>query len=334
MEGSGCVPSSPPANSPLELDERLLPADSLLQQSFTVYKTTALRSFPLSSSFTSPAQFSSFAQSLRLYISQQLALETTRPSRNNGRAKRAKRVEAGYVDVPLLGKNGARPVVIEVELGDGNGNASPASKTARKVNPQRTSTFVLLPQPTNKSFSLLLVKSPTPAVVHLFTTFISTRFDALIHPFRIPPPRMLDLLETLVVHRDRSLEETAATDETALATNMTLAFPASIAKEGLSTMTLTLPPAILPSLTSDPTSSFFSRLDAHLIRTTSIPLSSLFLVRLGAGRGTFVHSGQGAGEAGAKVKFFRGAEEGGEMRRVLEELMRAAEDGSSPVGRT
>ncbi|BGP29594.1 hypothetical protein JCM10296v2_001333 [Rhodotorula toruloides] len=248
-------------------------------------------------------------------------------SRTSRRTKRAKRVEAGHVDVPLLGKNGARPVMVEVELGEGSENGSATNKR-KSVNTRRTSTFVFLPHATSNSFSVLLVKSAAPAVVHLFTTFISTRFDALVHPFRIHPPRMLDLLETLVLHRDRSLEETASTDETVLATNMTFAFPPKVAREGLSTITLTLPPAILPSLTSDPSSSFVSRLTAHMIQMTSIPLSSLFLVRLGAGRGTFVHSGQGAGEGGAKVKFFRGAEEGGEIRRVLEELVRAAEDTS------
>ncbi|BGO97299.1 hypothetical protein RTBOTA2_001940 [Rhodotorula toruloides] len=302
-------------------------AESLLQQSFSIYRTTGLHCFPLSPSSTSSAQFASFAQFLRSYISQQLALESAGTSRTSGRTKRAKRVEAGYVDVPLFGKNGARPIMVEVELGEGSDNG-PSTSKRNSGNTQRTSTFVFLPHATSNSFSLLLVKSAAPAVVHLFTTFISTRFDALIHPFRIPPPRMLDLLETLVLHRDRSLEETASTDETALATNMTFAFPPNVTREGLSTMTLTLPPAILPSLTSDPSSSFVSRLTAHVIKTTSIPLSSLFLVRLGAGRGTFVHSGQGAGEGGAKVKFFRGAEEGGEIRRLLEELARAAEDTS------
>ncbi|BGP22386.1 hypothetical protein Rt10032_c07g3148 [Rhodotorula toruloides] len=307
-------------------------AGSLLQQSFTIYKITALHSFPLLSSSTSSAQYSSFAQSLRSYISQQLALEATGASRMSRRMVRAKRVEAGYVDVPLFGGNGARPAMVEVELGDGNENAPSTSMTTKTANSQRTSTFVFLPHATNKSLSLILVKSADPTVVHLFTTFISTRFDALIHPFRIVPPRMLNLLETLVLHRDRLLEEKASTDETALATNMTFAFPPSIAKEGLSTMTLTLPPAILPYLASDPSSSFVSRLTAHMIQTTSIPLSSLFLVRLGAGRGTFVHSGQGAGAGGARVKFFRGAEEGGEIRRVLEELVRAAEDTVPPGG--
>ncbi|CDR36602.1 RHTO0S02e04324g1_1 [Rhodotorula toruloides] len=299
-------------------------ADALLQQSFSIYRTTGLHSLPLASSSTSSSQFSSFAQSLQAYISQQLALEATGSSRTGRRIKRTKRVEAGYVDVPLLGKDGARPVMVEIELGEGSDNC-PSTSKSRSARTQRTSTFVFLPHATSNSFSLLLVKSAVPAAVHLFSTFLSTRFDALIHPFRIPPPRMLDLLQALVLHRDRSLAETASTDETALATNMTFAFPPNIAREGLSTMTLTLPPAILPSLTADSSSSFVSGLTAHMIQTTSIPLSSLFLVRLGAGRGTFIHSGQGAGEGGAKVKFFRGAEEGGEIRRVLEELVRAAE---------
>ncbi|BGO89112.1 hypothetical protein NBRC10512_003857 [Rhodotorula toruloides] len=266
-------------------------ADALLQQSFSIYRTTGLHSLPLASSSTSSSQFSSFAQSLQAYISQQLALEATGSSRTGRRIKRTKRVEAGYVDVPLLGKDGARPVMVEIELGEGSDNC-PSTSKSRSARTQRTSTFVFLPHATSNSFSLLLVKSAVPAAVHLFSTFLSTRFDALIHPFRIPPPRMLDLLQALVLHRDRSLAETASTDETALATNMTFAFPPNIAREGLSTMTLTLPPAILPSLTADSSSSFVSGLTAHMIQTTSIPLSSLFLVRLGAGRGTFIHSGQ------------------------------------------
>ncbi|GAA6048190.1 hypothetical protein JCM3770_003703 [Rhodotorula araucariae] len=138
------------------------------------------------------------------------------------------------------------------------------------------------------TFPLLLVKSPVPALTRLVTSYLSTRHDALLHPLRIAPASMLHLAEQLVLHRDTSLEADLATDEMRLATNLTFAFPPAIAREGLSTVTLTLPPALLAPLCTLGAGGFVAGLAAHVERVTAIPLDRLALVRIGAGRGTML----------------------------------------------
>ncbi|GAA6008265.1 uncharacterized protein JCM10292_004110 [Rhodotorula paludigena] len=311
--------------------------DALLQQTFHIDRVATLApTFPLSPTSASSSHFRAFASALERFLAQQLALGLDPDLRVGRKDQLVQRVEAGYVNLRLGSKDGAlrRPVLIQVELGDENPSSSRASTSSS------TATFILLPSLPedvvasalgSPAFPLLLSKSPSPSLTHLFTTFLSTRFDALIHPFRIPPPSMLALLESLV----RPGPPSPSSDDDApisLATTLAFAFPPQIAREGLSTLALTLPPEMLPSLVrsdSDEGGSFVERLAAHLERHTALPLEAVELVRVGAGRGSFVHSGAGAGGAGsggARVKFFPGAEddEGREMRRVCEELVRGA----------
>ncbi|BGP37487.1 hypothetical protein JCM10449v2_001393 [Rhodotorula kratochvilovae] len=284
-------------------------ADALLQHSFTAHRIATFINFPLSSK-SSSSRLAAFAKSLRAYLTQQLALGLDPDLRLGRKDKLVTRVEAGYVDVRIGGKAGVRPILIEVELGSDDSAASASTVAPASKSGSRTALFLLLPALDSASdapaFPLLLVKSPLPALTHLFTTYLSTRHDALLHPLRLAPTTMLNLAESLVLHRDTALEADLAAGETPLATNLTFAFPPTIAREGLSSLTLTLPPALLaPLCTLGGEGGFTAGLAAHLQRTTALPLERLALVRVGAGRGTFVHSGQGAGEAGAKVKFFR-----------------------------
>ncbi|BGP45573.1 hypothetical protein JCM10450v2_001392 [Rhodotorula kratochvilovae] len=284
-------------------------ADALLQHSFTAHRIATFINFPLSSK-SSSSRLAAFAKSLRAYLTQQLALGLDPDLRLGRKDKLVTRVEAGYVDVRIGGKAGVRPILIEVELGSDDSAASASTVAPASKSGSRTALFLLLPALDSASdapaFPLLLVKSPLPALTHLFTTYLSTRHDALLHPLRLAPTTMLNLAESLVLHRDTALEADLAAGETPLATNLTFAFPPTIAREGLSSLTLTLPPALLaPLCTLGGEGGFTAGLAAHLQRTTALPLERLALVRVGAGRGTFVHSGQGAGEASAKVKFFR-----------------------------
>ncbi|GJN88123.1 hypothetical protein Rhopal_001079-T1 [Rhodotorula paludigena] len=308
----------------------------LLQQTFHIDRIATLApTFPLSPTSATSSRFRAFASALERFLAQQLALGLDPDLRVGRKDQLVKRVEAGYVNLRLGSKDGAvrRPVLIQVELGDENPSSSRASTSSS------TATFILLPSlpedldtsaPGSPAFPLLLSKSASASLTHLFTTFLSTRFDALIHPFRIPPPSMLALLESLV----RPGAHSPSSDDNApipLATTLAFAFPPQIARVGLSTLSLTLPPEMLPSLVpGEEGGSFVARLAAHLERHTALPLGALELVRVGAGRGSFVHSGAGgaggAGSGGARVKFFPGAEddEGSEMRRVCEELVRGA----------
>ncbi|GAA5919948.1 hypothetical protein JCM6882_000222 [Rhodosporidiobolus microsporus] len=318
--------------------------DALLAQSFTLHRLSALSSPPFSASCTS-SDFKRFSSSLRAFLQQQLALGLDADETVKAKDGLVERVEAGFVDLPLFGKSGekVRPVLLEVERSV-DADAAEASSSSGSFS--RVSTFVFLPSSTSSPdhpYPLLLTKSPSPALTTLVHRLLTTRHDASLLPHRIPPPAMLDLLETVVQNRDTDYDEVdveAGEAGKGLSTTATFAFPKEVAKDGLNTLTLTLPPAILPFLcrapaasaaTSSsspaPPSSFTSALSLHLHTLTSLSLSSLFLVRFGAGRGTFVHSGQGAGDAGARVKFFRGAEEGEEVKRVLEGLVRAAEQG-------
>ncbi|GAA6025120.1 hypothetical protein JCM10207_000637 [Rhodosporidiobolus poonsookiae] len=311
--------------------------DVLLAQSFSLTRITTPARFPFTPSSPS-SDLTAFTAALRAFLVQQLALGTDIDDDARGKGETVRRVEMGWVDLPLFSKmgGGARPVLLEVERGmedDAEPSTSAAHAPARNL-----STFVFLPSASTDSFPVLLSKSPSASISALVHRYLSTRYDAILLPLRISPPAMLALLESTVQHRDTSfdtldaeLDASAAGSSAArgLSTNATFAFPAPVAKEGLSTLTLTLPPPLLPSLiASSPSSSFTAGLGAHLFRLTSLSLSSLFLVRFGAGRGTFVHSGQGQsqGEGGAKVKFFRGAEEGGEVKRVCEGIVRAAEE--------
>ncbi|GAA5953735.1 hypothetical protein JCM10213_001953 [Rhodosporidiobolus nylandii] len=292
--------------------------DALLSQSFTLHRLNFPSSAPFSTA-ASVADLARFSSVLRTYLRQQLSLGLEPDVAVGEQDTLVERVEAGFLDLPMFGKAGSavRPVMLEVER-NLEGDTQEAS-TSSAAPTSRTSTFVFLPSASESSaYTLLLTKSPSPAISTLVHRFLATRHDATLLPFRIPPPSMLDILEDLVLNRDKSFDGVEAEVEAGdkgLATNLTLAFPSAVAKDGLSTLTLTLPPPILPFLSPPTSTSFTAGLSAHLHSITSLSLSALSLVRLGAGRGTFIHSGQGAGEGSAKVKFFRGAEEEGELRR-------------------
>ncbi|GAA5999045.1 hypothetical protein JCM11641_001166, partial [Rhodosporidiobolus odoratus] len=187
-------------------------------------------------------------------------------------------------------------VLLEIEIERGVCDEDNVASTSSAPPASRLSTFVFLPASSSSAFPLLLTKSPSPSITSLVHKFLTSRYDATILPFRVPPSAMLDLLTDLVLHRNQSFDEIEgeiAEADKGLATNLTFAFPPSIATEGLSTLTLTLPPPILPFLSS-PATSFATALSRHIHSIASISLSSLFLVRLGVGRGTFIHSGHGA----------------------------------------
>lgn len=221
------------------------------------------------------------------------------------------RVEAGYVDVGLH-DSGRRPILIEVDRG-----ASEESRT--------TSLFVLLPASASSHYPILLTKTTYPALATLFITYLSTRHDTFITSLRIPPPSMLSLFESLVQGRDTSFDDDPAARDTIMHTTATFAFPEAIAREGLGALTLTLPPALLAALCT-PSCTFLDTLGAYFQSVTALTLSQLCLVRLGAGRGTFIHSGQGS-EGGAKIKLYKKAGEEGELESVLQHLVRVAETG-------
>ncbi|ORY90714.1 hypothetical protein BCR35DRAFT_105683 [Leucosporidium creatinivorum] len=289
-------------------------AEALIGHSFSVYRLSPLHSFDHGSS---RASFPAFAKQLKHYLAQQLALGADSELNLGGGDPSITRVEAGFVGAQLHGEEHPNrlPILIEVDRG-----ASDESTT--------TSLFVLLPSSSSTQYPILLTKSPLPALTTLLINYLSTRHDTLITPLRLPPPSMLLLLESLVAGRDTSLDDDPVALETIMQTSATFAFPGSIAKEGLGSLTLTLPPALLAALTSSPTITFIESLTSHFQQITSLNLSQLFLVRLGAGRGTFVHSGQGAGEGvGAKLKLYNKAKEEGELESVLKMLVRVAETG-------
>ncbi|GAA5836848.1 hypothetical protein JCM11251_005804 [Rhodosporidiobolus azoricus] len=315
--------------------------DALLAQSFALHRLSPLSSPPFSSS-SSSTDFRRFAAALRTFLRQQLALGLGAEDLRSSDVL-VERVEVGFVDLQMFGKEGGtvRPVLLEVDRGE---DALASEASTSRIPPSRISTFVFLPSSTAASdhlYPLLLSKSPDLSISNLVNRFLTTRHNAILLPFRISPPAMIDLLENIVQNRDADFDEVdleAGEAETlkGLSTTATFAFPVDVAKDGLNSLTLTLPPAILPFLcrpsspsSPNPSSTFASALSRHLHSLTSLSLSSLFLVRFGAGRGTFIHSGQGQGqgEGGAKVKFFRGAEEGEEVKRVCEGLVRAAEVG-------
>ncbi|GAA6042842.1 hypothetical protein JCM8097_004455 [Rhodosporidiobolus ruineniae] len=302
--------------------------DALLHQSFTLHRLASIVTPPFSSS-SSSSDFKRFSTSLRSFLAKGLVGDSLDGTPSSFRSSAVKRVEAGFVNLGMFGKEDSkvRPVLLEVERGDAEEGTE--ASTSKAASTSRTSTFIFLPSPSSDDYPLLLTKSTCPRVTSLVHLYLSTRFDAVLLPYRIPPPTMLDLLETVVQNRDTSFDEVdveVGEADKGLATSATFAFPAEVAKDGLSTLTLTLPPAILPFLAPpSASSSFTANLSSHLHSLTSLTLSSLFLVRFGAGRGTYIHSGQGAGDSAARVKFFRGAEDGDEVKRVLEGLVRAAE---------
>lgn len=290
--------------------------EALIGHSFSVHRLSPLHSFDLD---TSRSSFSAFARQLKHFLAQQLALGgDSELNLGGGGDPSITRVEAGFVEAQIHGEDRPNrlPILIEVDRG-----ASDESTTT-------TSLFVLLPSPSSTHYPILLSKSPLPALVILFINYLSTRHDTLITPVRLPPPSMLLLLDSLVQGRDTSMDDDPVALETIMQTSATFAFPASIAKEGLGSLTLTLPPALLAALTTSTSSTFIESLTSYFQQVTSLNLSQLFLVRLGAGRGTFVHSGQGAGEgAGAKLKFYSKSKEEGELENVLKALVRVAETG-------
>ncbi|GAA6042812.1 hypothetical protein JCM8097_004438 [Rhodosporidiobolus ruineniae] len=316
------------AAGPKKLAKAWKDVDALLNQSFTAHRLASVANPPFSSS-SSSSDLKQFSTSLRPFLAKGLVGDSLDGTPASSGSSPVKRVEAGFVDLPMFGKEGSkvRPVLLEVERGDAEEGTE--ASTSRAASTSRTSTFIFLPSPSSDDYPLLLTKSTCPRVTSLVHLYLSTRYDAVLLPYRIPPPTMLDLLETVVQNRDTSFDEVdveVGEADKGLATSATFAFPAEVAKDGLSTLTLTLPPAILPFLArASASSSFTTNLSSHLHSLTSLTLSSLFLVRFGAGRGTFIHSGQGAGDAGARVKFFRGAEDGDEVKLVLEGLVRAAE---------
>lgn len=193
-------------------------------------------------------------------------------------------------------------MLVEVERGASDGSTL-------------TSFFVLLPSSPSHhspSYPVLLAHSPTYSLVESFIDYLSTRHDTRITPFRLPHASMARVLEG-------ALGKQASSSDMVL----TLAFPPSITIAGLSSITLTLPPALQSSLlASPPPSSFLDSLSTYIHSLTAVSLRQLFITKFNTGEGTSLHSGQGSG--GAKVKFTTQAGQG-EMETVLGAVVRAAE---------
>lgn len=292
----------------------LEPAASLLLHSFNLYRLGPLNDFPVTATAQSQSTYIALSKALKLFLERQLSLDAALGSQP------FTRVQAGYINCVPHGPSHPNlvPFLIEVDRATEEGSAT-------------TSTFVLLPpSPSDpSSFPILLARSSPTALTTTFSNFLSTRYDTLVTPLRIPPPAMLDLLQSLTSTRD---------PDSANPTSVTFAFPPTIAREGLSSLTLTLPPPLLDALSpvdaaddDPPPRPFLESLSEYFHSLTSLKLVDMQLVRMGGGRGTFVHSGYGAGGGGggetAKVKFYSKAGDDGELERTLELLIKVAEAG-------
>ena len=98
--------------------------------SFNLYKLGPLHEFPISATSHSPAALTSLAESLRVFLVRQLALDDAALG-----PQPITRVQAGLVDCTLHGPKHAThvPLLIEVD------------RAADDDAPTTTSTFVLLP---------------------------------------------------------------------------------------------------------------------------------------------------------------------------------------------
>ncbi|KAM0751700.1 hypothetical protein T439DRAFT_379799 [Meredithblackwellia eburnea MCA 4105] len=304
---------------------------ALVGLSFNMHKLSQMNDFPITPTTYNPS-FETLETSLKVYLDRQIQIDDSLGP------DFIARVQAGFVSCELHRSSRASqlPILIEVE------RTSPNDDSTTSI-----STFILLPpssshpNPSSATYPLLLSRSSPTSLTTSIINFFSTRFDTFITPFWVPPSATLTLLETLVKNR-----HPASTTPTSL----TLAFPESIASEGLSTLTLTLPPTLVDSLQAaslselDSTansslsdrrqhelhdgtgngssSSFVAALSTYFKSVTSIDLTQLHLVRFGGGRGTFLHSGySGGGADGAKLKFYTSASEDLELEKVLEELV-------------
>ena len=255
-------------------------ADALLLQSFDLYRISPLSYFPLTPS-ASKASFTAFASSFKTYLDRQTSLE------DSPRELGIKRVQAGLVNARLYESTG-HPILVEVERGAADGGTL-------------TCLFVLLPSspsPDSPSYHLLLAHSSSSSLVDSFISYLSTRHDSRITPFRLPHASMARILEN-------ALGKEAPSSDMVL----TLVFPPSITIAGLSSITLTLPPALQSSLlASPPPSSFLDALSTYIHSLTALSLRQLFITKFSTGEGTSLHSGQGS--EGARVKFTTEAEIG------------------------
>jgi len=219
-----------------------------------------------------------------------------------------------------------------------------------------TSSFVLIPSPSgpggrkshSSSYPLLLTKTPAFAglgtsLLSKFIDYLASRHDARPSPFRIPPVRMLALLEALAA--------TAAVTATATPdARLTWAFPPALAHAGLASMTVTLPSqlvgVLLATVGGGADGTFCDALSGYLEQTTGLGLDKVQLAKLAIG-GVLVHSGAGmssgsGGVGGAKgdggASGLPGSGGGGgagkvkfvgvrELRQVLVQLVEEVEAG-------
>ncbi|KAK4705079.1 hypothetical protein P7C70_g1128, partial [Phenoliferia sp. Uapishka_3] len=295
---------------------------SLLAHSFNLFRLGPLHNFPISSTSSGTSSKSAFltlSKAMKVFLERQSAFE------EEALGNRPFTVEAGFVDCLIHGasRQGMLPVSIEV------------GRTNDEDAPPTDSIFVLLPASCGTSLPILLARSTPAALTNSIITFLSTRYDTLITPLRLPTSTMLKLLESLVASRDPTSVNS---------TSLTFAFPSKLALEGLSSLTLSLPPPLIDCLaplegsnsddederhrrkTMRTDGPFLAALSDYFQDVTAFNLGHMQLVRLGGGRGTFVHSGQSASAGdGAKLKFYKAAGEDGELEDTLKLLVKEVE---------